>query len=173
MTFWSACGSQGRCWLRMPAAHGRALVNGYRIKWARNSVFSMVRKIDTDWRLQLGNDTLRALLSCKINTDDACYAFVPDKDLCKTAKVATWNYVREHQWSSVSVLGDMNVFLFWFILCWSISCKLLSNNKIWYSLSWKVLCYLRPPDLCINPLFTYNARFSETLRFTIKARTPF
>ena len=60
-------------------------------------VFSMVRKIDTDSRSQLGSDTLRALLSCKINTDDPCYAFVPDKDLCKAAKVATWNYVREHQ----------------------------------------------------------------------------
>ena len=60
-------------------------------------VFSMVRKIDTESRSQLGNDTLRALLSCKINTDDPCYAFVPDKDLCKAAKVATWEYVREHQ----------------------------------------------------------------------------
>ena len=60
-------------------------------------VFSMVRKIDTDSRSQLGNDTLRALLSCKIDTDDPYYAFVPDKDLCKAAKVATWNYVREHQ----------------------------------------------------------------------------
>jgi len=60
-------------------------------------VFSMVRKIDTDSRSQLGNDTLRALLSCKINTDDPCYAFVPDKDLFKAAKLATWNYVREHQ----------------------------------------------------------------------------
>ena len=39
---------------------------------------------------------------------------------------------------------------------------------MWYSLSWKVLCYRRPSDLCINPLFTYNARFSETLRFMYK-----
>ena len=60
-------------------------------------VFSMVRKINTDSRSQLSNDTLRVLLSCKINTDDPCYAFVPDKDLCNAAKVATWNYVREHQ----------------------------------------------------------------------------
>ena len=60
-------------------------------------VFSMVRKIDTDSRSQLGNDTLRALLSVKINTDDPCYAFVPDKELLKTAKVATWKYVQEHQ----------------------------------------------------------------------------
>ena len=60
-------------------------------------VFSMVRKIVTDSRSQLVNDTLRALLSCKINTDDPCYAFVRDKDICNVAKVATWNYVREHQ----------------------------------------------------------------------------
>ncbi|KAK2141929.1 hypothetical protein LSH36_1015g00014 [Paralvinella palmiformis] len=49
-------------------------------------VFSMVRKIDTDSRSQLGNDTLRALLSCKINKDDTYYAFVSYKDLCKAAK---------------------------------------------------------------------------------------
>ena len=60
-------------------------------------VFSMCRKIDTDARSQLGNDTLRALLSCKINTDEPCYAFVPDADLLKCAKKATWDYVREHQ----------------------------------------------------------------------------
>jgi len=60
-------------------------------------VFSMVRKIDVGSRSHLGNDTLRALLSCKINTDEPCYAFAPDKDLCKAAKVVTWNYVREHQ----------------------------------------------------------------------------
>ena len=61
------------------------------------SQISMVRKIDTDSRSQLGNDTLCALLSCNVNTDDPCYAFVPYKDLCKAAKVATWNYVGEHQ----------------------------------------------------------------------------
>ena len=36
---------------------------------------------------------------------------------------------------------------------------------------WKVFCYLRSPDLCINPLFTYNVRFSKTLRFTYKSPT--
>jgi len=60
-------------------------------------LFSMVRKIDTDSRSQLGSDTLRAVLSCKINTDDSCYAFVLDEHLCKAAKVATWKYVWEHQ----------------------------------------------------------------------------
>ena len=60
-------------------------------------VFSMCRKIDTDSRSQLGNDTLRALLSCKINTDDPCYSFVQEKDILKSAKVATWDYVKDHQ----------------------------------------------------------------------------
>ena len=60
-------------------------------------VFSMCRKIDTDARSQLGNDTLRALLSCKINTDEPCYEFRPDSDLLKSAKSATWNYVKDHQ----------------------------------------------------------------------------
>jgi len=39
--------------------------------------FSVCRKIDTDARSQLGNDTLYALLSCKINMDEPCYAFQP------------------------------------------------------------------------------------------------
>ena len=60
-------------------------------------VLSMCRKIDTEARTQLGNDTLRALLSCKINTDERCYAFQPDSDLLKSAKCATWNYVKDHQ----------------------------------------------------------------------------
>ena len=38
--------------------------------------------------------SLRALLSCKINTDDPCYFFVPEKDLLKSATVATWDYVK-------------------------------------------------------------------------------
>ena len=60
-------------------------------------VFSMYRKIDTDSRSQLGNNTLHALLSCKIKTDNPCYSFVPEKDLLKLAKVATWDYVKDHQ----------------------------------------------------------------------------
>ena len=61
------------------------------------SMFSMCRKIDTDSQSQLGNNTLRALLSCKINTDNSCYSFVPEKDLLKSAKVETWDYVKVHQ----------------------------------------------------------------------------
>ena len=64
---------------------------------ADSELFSMCRKIDTDSRSQLGNDTLRALLSCKINRDEPCYSFVPDTDMLKGAKKATWDYVRNHQ----------------------------------------------------------------------------
>ncbi|KAI0239672.1 hypothetical protein LSAT2_009634, partial [Lamellibrachia satsuma] len=59
--------------------------------------FSMCRKIDTDSRSQLGNNTLHVLLSYKINTDDPCYSFLPEKDLLKSAKIATWDYVKVHQ----------------------------------------------------------------------------
>ncbi|KAI0221736.1 hypothetical protein LSAT2_026992 [Lamellibrachia satsuma] len=47
--------------------------------------------------LSLGNNTLHALLSCKIKTDDPRYSFVPEKDLLKSAKVVTWDYVKDHQ----------------------------------------------------------------------------
>ena len=36
-------------------------------------VFSMVKKIDTDSRFDLGQDTICALLSCKLNTEDICF----------------------------------------------------------------------------------------------------
>ena len=35
------------------------------------SVFSMVKKIDTDSRSDLGQDTICALLGCKLNTEDS------------------------------------------------------------------------------------------------------
>ena len=66
-------------------------------KFASGRVFSTCRKIDTDSRSQLGNDTLLALLTCKINRDDPCYSFVPEKNLLKSATVATWDYVKVHQ----------------------------------------------------------------------------
>ena len=58
-------------------------------------VFSICRKINTDAQSQLGNDTLHALLSCKINMDEPCYAF--QHDLLKSSKSATWNYMKDHQ----------------------------------------------------------------------------
>ena len=59
-------------------------------------VFSMVKKIDTDSRFDLGQDTLCALLSCKINIEDNCYQFQPPAELLKSAKSATWDYVKAH-----------------------------------------------------------------------------
>ena len=57
-------------------------------------VFWTRRKIDTEARSQLGNNTLRALLLCKISMDELCYAFQPDSDLLKSA---AWKYVKDHQ----------------------------------------------------------------------------
>ena len=59
-------------------------------------VFSMVKKIDTDSKSNLGQDTLCALLSCKINTEDNCYKFQPSVELLKSAKSVTWDYVKAH-----------------------------------------------------------------------------
>ena len=61
-------------------------------------VFSitMVKKIDTDSRFDLGQDTLCALLSCKINIEDNCYQFQPPAELLKSTKSATWDYVKAH-----------------------------------------------------------------------------
>ena len=60
-------------------------------------VFSMCRKIHTEQRSELGNDTMKGLLSSKINTDNPCYKFKPTASLLKSAKSVTWDYVREHQ----------------------------------------------------------------------------
>ena len=59
-------------------------------------VFSMAKKIDTDSRSDLGQDTICALLSCKINTEDTCFQFQPSAELLKAAKSATWDYVKSH-----------------------------------------------------------------------------
>jgi len=40
-------------------------------------VFSLVKKIHTEFRYDLKNDTLCALLASKMNQDSACYEFVP------------------------------------------------------------------------------------------------
>ena len=51
-------------------------------------VFSMVKKIDTDSRFDLGQDTACALLS-KLNTEDSCFKFQPSDELLKCAKSTT------------------------------------------------------------------------------------
>ena len=59
-------------------------------------VFSVVKKIDTDSRSDLGQDTIYAWLSCKLNTEDSCFHFQPSDELLKSAKLATWQYVKDH-----------------------------------------------------------------------------
>ena len=65
------------------------------------SVFSMVRKIHTDFRSELDHDTLCSLLSSKINLDGCCYNTEITLDHLKAAKKATWSYVQEHSASSL------------------------------------------------------------------------
>ena len=60
-------------------------------------VFSMVKKIQTDCRSDLGQDTICGLPSCKLNNDTDCYNFRPSVELLKAAKSATWYYVQAHQ----------------------------------------------------------------------------
>ena len=57
-------------------------------------VFSMVKQIDTDNRSDLSQETICALLSCKLNTEDSCFYFQPSDELLKSAKSATWPYVK-------------------------------------------------------------------------------
>ena len=52
---------------------------------ASERAFSMVRKIETDFRIELAQDTTCALLSVKMNTDVRPSAFVPDAKVLATA----------------------------------------------------------------------------------------
>lgn len=59
-------------------------------------VFSIVRKIITDYRTEMEQSTLCALLSCKMNCDCPCYELDTPKELLRAAKVATMEYNRAH-----------------------------------------------------------------------------
>ena len=59
-------------------------------------VFSIVRKIVTDYRTQLDQSTLCALVSCKLNSDSRCYDLATPEGLLKQAKTATMEYNRAH-----------------------------------------------------------------------------
>ena len=59
--------------------------------------FSMVKKIQSDLGSDMDNDTLCALLSCKINQNCVCYTFCPTSNILSLAKSATAQYNREHQ----------------------------------------------------------------------------
>ena len=52
-------------------------------------VFSIVRKIVTDYRTEMDQSTLCALVLCKLNSNSNCYDLETPKELLKRAKVAT------------------------------------------------------------------------------------
>ena len=68
--------------------------------------FSMVKKIDTDSRSDLGQDTICALFSCKLNTEDSCFKFQPSDELLKSVKSATWQYVKAHPSNECAVFAE-------------------------------------------------------------------
>ena len=57
-------------------------------------VFSVVKTIATASRSDLGQDTICAWLSCMLNTEDSCVQCQPSDELLKSAKSATWRYVK-------------------------------------------------------------------------------
>ena len=59
-------------------------------------VFSVVRKIVTDYRTEMDQSTLCALLACKLNTNVNCFELDTPKDLIRNAKRATMEYNRQH-----------------------------------------------------------------------------
>lgn len=59
-------------------------------------VFSIVRKIVTDYRSQLDQSTLCALISCKVNNDFVCFQLDTPTGLLKQAKSATNTYNLAH-----------------------------------------------------------------------------
>jgi len=61
-------------------------------------VFSMVGKVHTNYRSQMANDTLCALLATKLNTEEECFSCTPTQDLLKRAKKATSSYVQDHNY---------------------------------------------------------------------------
>ena len=60
--------------------------------------FSMIRKIDTDFRSELGKDTICSLLSYKINSDTCCYDVNLRSKVLRDAKSARKEYIcpRKH-----------------------------------------------------------------------------
>ena len=60
-------------------------------------VFSIVRKIVTDYRTQMDQSTLCALISCKLNNDSKCFELATPEELLKQARTATMEYNRAHR----------------------------------------------------------------------------
>ena len=59
-------------------------------------VFSVVRKIVTDYQTQMDQSTLCALISCKLNSDSKCFELATPNELLRQAKTATMEYNRAH-----------------------------------------------------------------------------
>ena len=60
-------------------------------------IFSMVRNNKTVFRPNLDpKGTLSSILTVKLANNMPAHQFEPTKDLLKTAKSATWKYIKEH-----------------------------------------------------------------------------
>ena len=59
--------------------------------------FSIVKKIHTEFRSELKNDTLCSLLSCKFNQNHHCYEYAPSAEVLQSAKNATVQYNKSLQ----------------------------------------------------------------------------
>ena len=59
-------------------------------------VFSIVRKIVTEYRTEMEQSTLCALLSCKLNSSCNCYDLETPKELLEKTKGATMDYNTAH-----------------------------------------------------------------------------
>ena len=64
---------------------------------ASERMFSMLRNIDTTHRGDLDQETICALMACKVNsTSTCCYDATFDSELLKACKTATRDYNLEH-----------------------------------------------------------------------------
>ena len=59
--------------------------------------FSIVKKINTEFRSELKNDTICSLLACKFNQNSNCFEYSPSIDVLKVAKQATADYNKSLQ----------------------------------------------------------------------------
>ena len=55
-------------------------------------VFSVLKKIQTEMRSELNNDTICSLMCVKQNQDISCFQYEPSDNLLKTAKQAVLTY---------------------------------------------------------------------------------
>ena len=55
-------------------------------------IFSMLKKIQTDVRSDLNNDTICCLICAKQNQDKACFEFNPSDSVLRAAKKAVVTY---------------------------------------------------------------------------------